>query len=74
VVPGIALVGFLAVFFFKFLWRLPAMTRISFTTAAFLYLGGCIGFELIGGWYAEKYDAIHFLYNLVTTIEETRWK
>jgi hypothetical protein len=71
VIPGAALVCFLALFYLKFLLRLPARTRYRFLLAAMLYLGGCIGFELIGGWYAESNGTKSMTYNLITTIEES---
>lgn len=52
VVPGIVIVLVLGLFFLKFLWDLPATTRWLFCAAAFVYLGGAIGFELVGNHYA----------------------
>lgn len=71
VIPGAALVFLLALFYLKFLLRLPAKTRFRFVLAAGLYLGGCIGFEFIGGWYAESNGVQSLTYNLITTAEES---
>lgn len=71
VIPGAVLVFFLALFYLKFLLRLPARTRFRFLSAATLYLSGCIGLELIGGWYAEANGVNNLAYNLITTSEES---
>ena len=55
VIPGMALTLFLALFFFKFMLHLPVQTRLFFVLAAIVYLEGAIGFELIGGRYAEQH-------------------
>jgi hypothetical protein len=52
VIPGIALVLVLGLFFLGFLLHLPATARLKFLMAATLYIGGAIGCELIGGRYA----------------------
>lgn len=69
VVPGIAGVCALALFFLKFLFRLPATTRRWLLFAGGLYLGGCLGMELIDGKYFEAYGA-NLTYSILVTIEE----
>jgi hypothetical protein len=71
VIPGIALVFILALFFLRFLLHLPATTRLRFMLAATLYIGGAIGFELIEGYYAELYGERNFTYSMIVTIEES---
>lgn len=72
VIPAMILVFILGLFFLKFLLRLPTVTRISFIIAATCYLSGCIGFELIGGYYDELHGGFNSLtYNLISTIEES---
>jgi hypothetical protein len=71
VIPGIALVFFLGCYFYSFLLRLPTKTRLRFLISAILYLGGCIGFELIGGKYTELYGDQSLTYALITTVEES---
>ena len=71
VIPGIALVLVLALFFLKFWLRLPAKTRLTFLMAAVIYIGGCIGFELIGGHYAELNGIHNLTYSMLTTVEES---
>ena len=71
VMPGIALVLVLALFFLQFWLRLPAKTRLTFLMAAAIYILGCIGFELIGGHYAELHGLKNLTYVMLTTVEES---
>lgn len=80
VVPGIVLVCILFLFFFRFLYSLPAVPRFNFVIAAIVYLSGCIGFEMIGGRYEElygygRYNPLYgyedFTYNMISTVEES---
>ena len=70
VIPGIAVVGFLAIFFLKFIFYLPSKTRFNFLLAGFLYVGGAIGFELIGGSYTEAHGR-DVIYMMLSTTEES---
>ena len=70
VIPGMALVLALALFYRSFLRHLPAKTRRSCLIAAALYLGGAIGLELIGGRYDELYGIHNLNYSCLVTIEE----
>lgn len=70
VIPGIAVVSVLTLFFVSFLWRLPAQTRFRFVVAAALYVGGAIGVELVGGRYAELHGRENFAYSMIVTLEE----
>jgi hypothetical protein len=69
VIPGIAGVGVLALFFLKFLLRLPASTRHWLLFSGALYLGGAIGMELIDGKYIEAHGE-NLMYSVLVTIEE----
>lgn len=71
VIPGIAIVSIFALFFLKFLLRLPRKTRLAIIGAAALYLGGTLGMELITGGYADAYGQKNLLYGLLTTLEES---
>ena len=51
--------------------HLPAKTRFTFLAAAIIYLGGAIGFELIGGRYAELHGSHNLSYNMISTVEES---
>lgn len=71
IVPAIPLLFVLALFFRKFLFRLPPVTRNTFIVAALCYLGGCIGFEMVGGYYDEAHGGFDSLpYNMISTVEE----
>jgi hypothetical protein len=71
VVPGAVLVLVVAMFFWSFVWRLPAPTRLGFLTAAALFLGGAVGMELIGGRFAELHGGDNATYVVIVTVEET---
>jgi hypothetical protein len=70
VIPGIAFVCIFALFFLRFLGRLPARTRFTFVLAATIFLGGAIGLELVGGYITELYGHENLVYNTETSIEE----
>lgn len=70
VVVAIPLVLFLAVFFSGFLFHLPANTRNLFLLAGSLYLAGAIGFELIGGWFADQQGVHQPIFYVLANIEE----
>lgn len=69
VIPGIAGVCILALFFLKFLLRLPANTRNWMLFSGCLYLGGAIGMELVDGKYVEAHGQ-NLMYSVLVTIEE----
>jgi len=45
--------------------------RRTFFVAATIYIGGCIGFELIGGHYAELHGRENLIYSMIATVEES---
>jgi len=69
VVPGMIGVCALALFFLKFLFRLPARTRNWLLFSGCVYLGGCLGMELIDGKYMEAHGD-NMMYAVLNTIEE----
>jgi ABC-type multidrug transport system permease subunit len=72
VIPGIAIVILIGLFFISFLLYLSRPVRYRFIVAAILYLGGAIGFELISGKYAELYGMDNWIYSMILiTIEES---
>jgi len=71
VIPAMAGVLILALFFLGFLLRLPSTTRLSFVKAGSLYLGGAVGVEMIGGRYAEAHGFENLTYQLITHVEES---
>ena len=46
-----------------------ASRRLMFT-AAFLFVSGAIGFDMVGGSYAQNYGLQHIRYRLVVVAEE----
>lgn len=70
VIPGIILVVLLFFFFLRFLLFLSLRSRILFLLAASIYLTGCIGMELVGGYYDELYGQNSLKYNSISTVEE----
>ncbi len=71
VIPGILLVLVLAVLYYRFVMDLEREMRLRFLLAGFLYLGGAIGLELIGGRYAEAHGSWNLMYSMITTVEES---
>jgi len=70
VIPyGIA-TALLAIVYFRFVWELPKVTRARFIGAGLLFVGGALGFDMVGAIVAERsgYDTV--LYTLLYTIEE----
>ena len=71
VVPAIILVMLLGVYFLKFLLNLPSRTRTNFIIAAFFFLGGSIGLEMVSAKFSEIYGLETLRYTVLATIEET---
>ncbi|MEP7272398.1 MAG: multidrug transporter [Acidobacteriota bacterium] len=70
IVPAGVMILVLAPLFFKFLWHLPRRTRVIFLTAAVLFVGGSLGFELIGGRYARLHGLNNLTYSMIAGCEE----
>ena len=71
VVPAIVVVSILAISYVKFFFKLPKKTKIAVLISAVLYLGGALGLEMIGGYYASIYGIKNLGFNLISTVEET---
>lgn len=71
VVPAIAIVIVLALFFLRFLFGLPPKTRFRFLVAGTIYIGGAIGMEMIGGRYVESHGDATLTYIMMSTVEES---
>jgi cellulose synthase/poly-beta-1,6-N-acetylglucosamine synthase-like glycosyltransferase len=71
VIPGIALVFVLGLYFLRFLLHLPATTRLRFLMAATIFIGGAIGIELIGSSHAELHGYENWTYSMIATLEES---
>jgi len=70
VVLGAAVVLIIVVAYWRFLSDLPSPTRRLFLTAGIIYVGGALGIELLGGWYAALYGYHNMTYAMIVTIEE----
>ncbi|GAB4578172.1 MAG: hypothetical protein Fur0022_09050 [Anaerolineales bacterium] len=71
VIPGMALVVVVGLFFWRFLLHLPVATRFMFLMAAAIFIGGAIGIELIGSSHAELHGYENWTYSLIATLEES---
>ncbi|HWS23155.1 MAG TPA: hypothetical protein VN226_01825 [Anaerolineales bacterium] len=71
VIAGILVVALAILFFYRFVKKLDQKTGRTFILAAFLYIGGLIGFELIGGLAAETSGTENLFFNLLVACEET---
>ncbi len=71
VVPYGMLVLASALFFWRFLLRLPAKTRHAFVVAAVLFVGGSIGVEMLAGRFAELHGRRNLAYSMFNTVEES---
>ncbi len=70
VIPGMVVVLIFFIFNLKFFLQLPTRTKRLFSISAFLYIGGAIGAELLGGRHDEIYGTQNVTYAIITTIEE----
>jgi hypothetical protein len=70
VIPGIALVVALGVYFLPFMLRLPRRTAIAFAVSAAIYLGGALGVELVEGWWREGHGHGNMTYHCLVSLEE----
>ena len=68
---AIPLVSIFVLFYLKFFINLPTKTRFLFLISGFLYVGGALGMELIGGWYVSINGKQNLMYAMMTTLEET---
>ncbi len=70
VLPAIVLVALLTLFFLRFLLQLPVRTRIAFLLAAFFYVGGAVGIELLEGRFDEVHGDRNLVSGLLATVQE----
>ena len=70
VIPGAIFVVTLLLAFLGFVTALPAKTRRLILIAGTVYVGGAIGIELVGGYYAELNSQYNITYAIITTVEE----
>ena len=74
VIPAVAAMLALVPFFLGFLLRLPFGTRIAFVVAGIIFVGGAVGVELIGGYYAKLHGSQNLTFSMFVTVEETMEK
>lgn len=70
VIPGAIAVLIFAQQYWKFTLHLPKRSRYHFTLAAILYIGGALGMEMLGSYYAELEGQQHLTYALLANLEE----
>ena len=71
VIPGAAAVLIFGLAYLRFLWNLNRRSRFLFVAAGLVFVGGALGFELIGGALAESFGFESIRYTVIMTIEET---
>jgi hypothetical protein len=70
VIPGLIAVLIFAQQYWKFTLHLPGESRYHFVLAAIIYIGGALGMEMVGSYYAELEGQQHLTYALMATLEE----
>jgi hypothetical protein len=70
VIPAIALVVALGVFFIPFMLRLPRRIGLGIAISAVVYLTGALGIELVEGWWREGHGHRNITYHLMVSVEE----
>jgi hypothetical protein len=69
VIAGIIFALVCLLFFFNFLMNLPPKIRFLFFLSGTIFISGCIGMELVGGYWASHYGD-NFITSLLETVEE----
>ncbi|ARS34820.1 hypothetical protein [Pontibacter actiniarum] len=71
VIVGAGVVIALGAYYLPFLLSLHSKLRFRVMLAAVVYVGGALGVELYGGYYADAFGLDNLGYALITTVEET---
>jgi hypothetical protein len=71
VIPGIIVTLLISISYFKFFLNLANRLKVFFVISFILFVGGAIGMELIGGWYAGSISNNTLTYGILTTVEES---
>lgn len=58
------------IIFLRFVCSLPARTKMLFFVAGFLYVGGAVGMEILGGWMVELQNGFNLAYRICECLEE----
>ena len=70
VIPGAIGVTLTAFIYTRFLFDLPPLTQRRFLLAGMLFVGGCLGMDMLGAWCFDRYGSQSSLYRLAQVIEE----
>jgi len=70
VIAGLAFVAVLVPVFLKLWLSLRRPTQVLFLVAAFLFLSGALGMEMVAGPFVERHGAASFSYALMANAEE----
>ena len=73
IIPYVIIFAIIAFLFLRFFLSLPRMTKLYFSIAAFTFLTGAVGLEMVGGKYifdAGGKGKEDLLYLLLVTVEE----
>ena len=70
VLPAMACLFVFGVVYLRFALALPWRTFTLFAFAAFLYVGGALGVEMIGGNHASQHGERNLAYGLITSVDE----
>jgi hypothetical protein len=71
VIPGGILVLIFALSYCRFLLHLPPKSRLLFSIAGVLYVGGAIGMEFVSSYYDKLYGINNLTFHMIVTVEET---
>ena len=71
VIPGIIFIALFALLYFLFFLHLEGKYKLLFLISAILFFGGALGFEIIGGRYANYNDTRNFSFQMIATVEES---
>ncbi|NTS39536.1 hypothetical protein HRG84_01345 [Flavisolibacter sp. BT320] len=70
IVPFGLLLGLFSIYFFRFVWQLPAVTRNRFVAAGLVYITGAIAIEWLGDRYIWNNTYPDLNYGLYSCFEE----
>ena len=71
VLPGAAVVMAVGCYFLPFVLRLPRQHAVRFVICGTIFVGGALGMELVGGYFASRYGMTSPIYLVAMLIEET---
>ena len=70
VVPGALVMCLVGLSYLQFLAHLPRVTRYQFILAGFVYVGGVLGMEMVGGNYGSLHGPDNLTYAMLVAVEE----